>query len=177
MLRNLHAYTLMLATAIVGLVACSDGDQAWISADHTYAINLPETWTLASPDFPIGFAIACDSVSGTWLRTSVETTSQASTEAGELQRLLGEAASNAPPTIGSSDYAVLEKRSGRIGDYAAAWVVVAFTDVKAGPRVTMAYAVGAPTKTYILHFMLIPRERFAQLRPELERIAASFKLI
>lgn len=103
--------------------------------------------------------------------------SQANTEAEETDRLLKEAASNAPPALESTDYSHLERKSVKIGDYPAALVIVGFNDKETGPRVGMAYAIGTPSETYIIHFMLIPRERFNELRPMLERIAASFRLI
>jgi hypothetical protein len=147
------------------------GGKKWFSEDKSYALRFPKGWVVE----PLPFRIAIDPDSRTSVRTSLESAIQAKTDEEMLRELLHQAGSNAPPAIDSSGIEQLHQGTGKIAGHPAAWSALAFVDRETGARVSMAFAVGGPRGTVIIHFMLIPRDKFDQLEPVFRAIAQSLE--
>ena len=108
-----------------------------ISSQSGYSLRFPRNWRVQTERGLFGETIWGRDPSGrvsVW--SSAENELAAGTPEEEEKRLGLRAVQNAPPTLGSmgsNDFKQVERGSGKIGGYPAAWCFNTFTDLETGP--------------------------------------------
>lgn len=147
--------------------------QEWESKDNIYAINIPNNWSIIN----IESIIAQDALTGTLLSTEIMNEYSDKNDLLECKHLMNMLRDNFISISESPNTTILESHSVLIDNYPSAYIITSFDEGTQVSFNSMVFAVSTPKGIFTIEFAMIPGIYFNKLRPVIEGIAGSFKLI
>ena len=148
----------------------------WISEDKSFSLIFPSDIEFIKKPSLGKSSIFLDKLDRFAFYTFVKNSEKSKSREEKFKQILDIAGSFNYPGLGSKDVESVEMKT-VINGYPVGISIIAFTHRTRGRLVGMTYAIGTPSKTYIICFVHIKYEYFDELRPTFEGVANSFELI